>query len=147
MAKAKTLKKATTKKATTTKSTAKKSTAKKSTNTTTKKKATAKKPTATTTTTAKAPPITLARRNLILSSTEFVPFRLLRRSAVGGVEDLMDAPKTTEVGPPDWFALEPTPPSARRYLYLYQQATHSPEFVFATMIDGAGATRMPASGG
>lgn len=82
----------------------------------------------------------------ILAASEAVPFRLEVRQADGSVAT-HQPDQVDEVSPPDWMAVVPVTPCARRYLFLIQIYDDDRKFAMLPMIDGAGAPRLPAAGG
>ena len=82
----------------------------------------------------------------VLAVTEAVPFNLEVMGLDGRVTVYTANTAELEVSPPEWMAVVPLMPCARRYLFLIQ-IYDDHKFAMLPMIDGAGAPRLPAAGG
>ena len=82
----------------------------------------------------------------VLAASEAVPFHLEVMGLDGQVTVQTTTPGDLEVSPPEWMAVVPVTPCARRYLFLIQ-IYDDHKFAMLPMIDGAGAPRLPAAGG
>ena len=77
-----------------------------------------------------------------------VDFRLLTMSATGDTASYDQDTQALSISPPDWFAVEPTPPSPRRWLHLVQlEPDDGDGFIMLQAQDGASAPRLPAGAG
>ena len=82
----------------------------------------------------------------IIAASEAIAYALVVRASTGATT-YTDATDEIVVGPPTWFALTPVAPTTRRYLYLIQKEDASGHIVLLHLVDGAGATRVPAASG
>lgn len=82
----------------------------------------------------------------VLAASEAVPFHLEVMSLDGQVTVYTANTGDLEVSPPEWMAVVPVTPCARRYLFLIQ-IYDDHKFAMLPMIDGANAPRLPAAGG
>lgn len=82
----------------------------------------------------------------VLAVSEAVPFHLEVMGLDGRVTVYTTNTGDLEVSPPEWMAVVPVTPCARRYLFLIQ-IYDDHKFAMLPMIDGAGAPRLPAAGG
>ncbi len=82
----------------------------------------------------------------IVAASEAVDYRLLVRAA-NGTETYTEDTTEIDVAPPAWFALELLGPTTRRYLHLIQKEAATGLIVLMHLVDGAGATRVPAGNG
>lgn len=83
----------------------------------------------------------------ILAASEAVPFHLEVLALDGQVTVYTANAGDLVVSPPEWIAVVPVTPCARRYLFLIQIYDADRKFAMLSMIDGASAPRMPAAGG
>lgn len=82
----------------------------------------------------------------VLAASEAVPFHLEVMGLDGQVTVYTANAGDLEVSPPEWMAVVPVTPCARRYLFLIQ-IYDDHKFAMLPMIDGANASRLPAAGG
>ena len=88
-------------------------------------------------------PLTVAE---IIAASEAIACTLVVRTSAGETTYAEDTDEIV-VGPPTWFALRPVTPPTRRYLYLIQKEDTTGHIVLLHLVDGAGATRVPAGAG
>lgn len=82
----------------------------------------------------------------IIAASEAIAYALIVRASTGSTT-YTDATDEIVVGPPTLFALAPVAPPTRRFLYLIQKEAASGHIVLVHVVDGAGATRVPAATG
>ncbi len=112
-----------------------------------KKAAVAKKAPAKPTQVPKKPTTVPVASGVVLAASEAVPFHLEVLALDGQVTVYTANTGDLVVSPPEWIAVVPVTPCARRYLFLIQIYDADRKFAMLSMIDGAGAPRLPAAGG
>ena len=112
-----------------------------------KQPAAAKKAPAKPTQVPKKPTTVPVASGAVLAVSEAVPFHLEVMALDGQVTVYTANTGDLEVSPPEWMAVVPVTPCARRYLFLIQIYDGDRKFAMLPMIDGANAPRLPAAGG